>query len=50
MSYRYYESNEDSSNKFEHGDIQIEVKSKKEKFEGMIKRKISAKHSYLAYD
>ena len=50
MSYRYYDSAGEDSNKFEHGDVHVEVRSRKEKFEGMQVRKLTAKHAYLAYD
>jgi len=46
MSYRYYDSTEENSTKFEHGDFQLEVKSKSEKYEGMCVRKIGVKHSF----
>jgi len=49
MSYKYYDSNEEGNNKFEHGDIQLELKSKKDKYQGMAVRKLHVKHSFLDY-
>ena len=40
MCYKYYDSKDEVETKFEFGDISLEMKSKKEKFEGLFKRKL----------
>jgi hypothetical protein len=42
MAYRYYESKNEDDRKFEFGKITLDLKSKKEKFPGLVIRKILA--------
>jgi hypothetical protein len=43
MAYRYYESKNEDDPKFEFGKITLDLKKKKERFPGLIIRKILAK-------
>jgi len=42
MCYKYYESKDESSTSFDFGDVHLNLLSKKDKYSGLIIRKIQA--------